>query len=153
MQPSDRQPVAVKCKQCKQINFLFTYGCMYSNYGDRFFFVVSLQRKKMTIGMTNKDEELLVKILNISHQNVMAGKSYSQEEAERFLDQRLYEFRDKMVGTSNRGHITLTRSFLSTIPHSRREAYGGTYRRAGQPLRGNRHRGRVDRGPEWLGCS
>jgi len=49
--------------------------------------------------MANSDEDLLVKILQISHRNVMAGKSYSQEEAERFLDQRLYEFRDKMVGT------------------------------------------------------
>ena len=48
--------------------------------------------------MTN-DEELLVKILKLSHEKVMAGKSFSQEEAERFLDQRLYEFRDKVVGT------------------------------------------------------
>ena len=48
--------------------------------------------------MTN-DEVLLTKILKISHQQVMEGKSFSQEEAERFLDQRLYEFRDKMVGT------------------------------------------------------
>lgn len=49
--------------------------------------------------MTHTDDELLVKILKISHQNVMAGKSYSQEEAELYLDQRLYEFKDKMVGT------------------------------------------------------
>ena len=42
---------------------------------------------------------LLIKILKLSHGQVVAGKSYSQEEAERFLDQRLYEFRDKMVGT------------------------------------------------------
>ena len=48
--------------------------------------------------MTN-DEELLVKILKLSHEQVLAGKTLSQEEAERFLDQRLYEFRDKMVGT------------------------------------------------------
>ena len=48
--------------------------------------------------MTN-EEDLLIKILKHSHEKVMAGKSYSQEEAERFLDQRLYEFRDKMVGT------------------------------------------------------
>ena len=48
--------------------------------------------------MTN-EEDLLVKILKISHRNVLAGKSYSQDEAERFLDQRLYEVRDKMVGT------------------------------------------------------
>ena len=31
--------------------------------------------------MTN-DEEILVKILKLSHDQVMAGKSYSQEEAE-----------------------------------------------------------------------
>lgn len=48
--------------------------------------------------MTN-DEEILVKILKLSHDQVMGGKSYSQEEAEHYLDQRLYEFRDKMVGT------------------------------------------------------
>lgn len=40
--------------------------------------------------MTN-DEELLVKILKLSHERVMAGKSFSQEEAEHYLDQRLYE--------------------------------------------------------------
>lgn len=34
--------------------------------------------------MTN-EEVLLTKILKISHQQVMAGKSYSQEEVERFL--------------------------------------------------------------------
>ena len=45
------------------------------------------------------DEEKLVKILQLSHAQVLAGKSYSQEEADRFLDQRLYEFRDTMVGT------------------------------------------------------
>ena len=38
--------------------------------------------------MTN-DEEILVKILKLSHDQVMAGKSYSQEEAEYYLDQRL----------------------------------------------------------------
>ena len=48
--------------------------------------------------MTN-EEVLLTKILRISHQQVMAGKSYSQEEAEQYLDERLYEFRNKMVGT------------------------------------------------------
>ncbi len=46
------------------------------------------------------EEERLANILKISHQSVLAGKSYSQEEAERFLDNRLYEFRDKVVGTS-----------------------------------------------------
>lgn len=45
------------------------------------------------------DEDLLVKILKHSHEQIMSGKSYSQDEVERFLDQRLYEFRDKMVGT------------------------------------------------------
>lgn len=43
--------------------------------------------------MTNEDE-LLVKILKFSHKQVKVGKTYSQEEAERFLDQRLYEFRN-----------------------------------------------------------
>ena len=38
------------------------------------------------------NEDVLVKILKFSHEQVMAGKTYSQEEAERFLDQRLYEF-------------------------------------------------------------
>ncbi len=46
-----------------------------------------------------RDEDLLVKILKLSHSQVKSGKSYSQYEAELFLDQRLYEFRDKMVGT------------------------------------------------------
>lgn len=46
------------------------------------------------------EEDRLIKILRLSHSQILAGKSYSQEEAERFLDQRLYEFRDKMVGTS-----------------------------------------------------
>jgi len=46
------------------------------------------------------NEDLLVHILKLSHQQVTSGRSFSQEEAERFLDQRLYEFRDKMVGTS-----------------------------------------------------
>ena len=46
------------------------------------------------------EEERLVKILQLSHSQVLAGKSYSQEEAERYLDDRLYEFRNKMVGTS-----------------------------------------------------
>lgn len=45
------------------------------------------------------DEDSLVKILKISHEQIRAGRSYSQEEVERYLDQRLYEFRDKMVGT------------------------------------------------------
>ena len=39
--------------------------------------------------MTNNEEDLLVKILKISHRNVLAGKSYSQEEADRFLDSKL----------------------------------------------------------------
>lgn len=45
------------------------------------------------------DENLLVKILKLSHSQVTAGKSFSQKEAECYLDQRLYEFRDEMVGT------------------------------------------------------
>ena len=35
------------------------------------------------------EEERLVKILQLSHSQILAGKSISQEEAERFLDQRL----------------------------------------------------------------
>ena len=45
------------------------------------------------------DEERLVKILKLSHEQVLAGKSFSQEETDRYLDKRLYEFRNKMVGT------------------------------------------------------
>ena len=45
------------------------------------------------------DEERLVRILQLSHSQILAGNSYSQEEAEHFLDQRLYDFRDKVVGT------------------------------------------------------
>ena len=59
-----------------------------------FTYLCSINRTIMT-----NDEEILVKILKLSHDQVMAGKSYSQEEAEHYLDQRLYEFRDKMVGT------------------------------------------------------
>lgn len=46
------------------------------------------------------DEEALIAILRRSHNDVLAGKTYSQEEAESFLDQRMYELRDTMVGTS-----------------------------------------------------
>ena len=50
-------------------------------------------------GHDMKDEEdILVKILKLSHSQVLAGKTYSLEEAELFLDQRLYDYRDKMVG-------------------------------------------------------
>ena len=45
------------------------------------------------------EEERLIKILQLSHSQVLDGKSYSQEEVERYLDDRLYEFRNKMVGT------------------------------------------------------
>ena len=45
------------------------------------------------------DEEALIAILRRSHEDVMAGKTYSQEEAERFLDHRLYVLRDTMVST------------------------------------------------------
>ena len=58
---------------------------------------VSLQHQKCDSMMN--EEERLVKILQLSHSQVLDGKSYSQEEAERYLDDRLYEFRDKMVGT------------------------------------------------------
>ena len=44
------------------------------------------------------EEERLVKILQISHNQILQGNSVSQEEVERYLDQRLYEFRNKMVG-------------------------------------------------------
>lgn len=44
------------------------------------------------------DEERLIKILQISHSQVVAGKTISQEEVDSYLDQRHYEFRDKMVG-------------------------------------------------------
>ena len=54
--------------------------------------------------MTN-EEELLVKSLKFSHEQVIAGKTYSQEEAERFLDQRLYEFRNKLVGIPGRCNL------------------------------------------------
>lgn len=60
-------------------------------------YFISLQHQKCD-GMMN-EEERLVKILQLSHSQVRAGKSYSQEEAERYLDDRLYEFRNKMVGT------------------------------------------------------
>ena len=52
--------------------------------------------------MTN-DEEILVKILKLSHDQVMAGKSYSQEEAEHYLDQRLQKWRSGqhlLIGSS-----------------------------------------------------
>ncbi len=41
--------------------------------------------------MTN-EEILLTKILKMSHHQVTAGKSFSQEEAERFLDYRLHSY-------------------------------------------------------------
>jgi hypothetical protein len=53
--------------------------------------------RKVIICMMN-DEVRLVKILQISHSQAMAGKTYSQEEVDSYLDQRHYEFRDKMVG-------------------------------------------------------
>lgn len=46
-----------------------------------------------------EDEDLLVKILQLSHRNVMAGKTFSHEEAERYLDQRFYELGNKVVGS------------------------------------------------------
>ncbi len=44
-----------------------------------------------------RNEDALLTILRRSHADVMAGRTFSQEEAERFLDQRMYEARDKMV--------------------------------------------------------
>ena len=35
------------------------------------------------------DEDLLVKILQLSHQKVLEGKTYSQTEVEKYLDERL----------------------------------------------------------------
>ena len=52
-----------------------------------------------TISTIRTDEDALIAILKKSHADVLAGKTYSQEEAERFLDQRIYELRDTMVGT------------------------------------------------------
>ncbi len=36
-----------------------------------------------------EDRNKLVKILQLSHSQILAGKSCSQEETERYLDQRL----------------------------------------------------------------
>lgn len=47
--------------------------------------------------MTN--DEALIAILKKSHDDIVAGRTFSQEEAEMFLTQRMYEFRNKMVGT------------------------------------------------------
>ena len=52
-----------------------------------------------TISTVRTDEDALIAILKKSHADVLAGKTYSQEEAERFLDRRMYELRDTMVGT------------------------------------------------------
>ena len=41
------------------------------------------------------EEERLVKILQLSHSQILAGKSFSQEEAERFLDDRLSHIQNK----------------------------------------------------------
>ena len=80
---------------------------MYARFAVSFFFCLfiwNFQKKSLSLqhqkcdSMMN-EEERLMKILQLSHSQVLAGKSYSQEEAERYLDDRLYEFRDKMVGT------------------------------------------------------
>ena len=55
------------------------------------FFCCIFVANKMIKRMTN-EEILLTKILKMSHQQVTAGKSFSQEEAERFLDDRLYSY-------------------------------------------------------------
>ena len=52
-----------------------------------------------TMATVSTDEDALIEILRKSHADVLAGKTYSQEEADRFLDQRFYELRDTMVGT------------------------------------------------------
>ena len=52
--------------------------------------------EKRAYKMIYKNEDVLVKILKFSHEQVMAGKTFSQEEAERYLDQRLYDFRNKL---------------------------------------------------------
>ena len=52
-----------------------------------------------TIATVRTDEDALIAILRKSHADVLAGKTYSQEEAERFIDQRFYELRDTLVGT------------------------------------------------------
>lgn len=49
--------------------------------------------------MIMNEEDRLVKILQISHRQVLAGRSYTQKEVESFLDRKLYEVRDEMVGT------------------------------------------------------
>ena len=51
------------------------------------------------VNMIMNEEDRLVKILQISHRQVLAGRSYTQKEVESFLDRKLYEVRDEMVGT------------------------------------------------------
>jgi len=49
----------------------------------------------------SNEEDLLVKILMRSHEDVMSGKSYSQEEAEEYLDQRLFRSISRIPGCLN----------------------------------------------------
>ncbi len=55
------------------------------------FFCCIFVANKIIMRMTN-EEILLTKILKMSHHQVTAGKSFSQEEAERFLDYRLHSY-------------------------------------------------------------
>jgi hypothetical protein len=52
------------------------------------------ERNENPRAMTN--DEALIAILKRSHDNIVAGRSFSQEEAEAFINQRMYEIRDKM---------------------------------------------------------
>ena len=62
--------------------------------------ILDAQMELDSKGECETNEDLLVRILKLSHEELMAGKGYSQEDVEHFLDRRLYEFRNKMVGTS-----------------------------------------------------
>lgn len=62
--------------------------------------LLDAQMEMDTTAEPEDNEELLVKILKISHRQVVEGRTYTQEEVERFLDQRMYEFGSKVVGTS-----------------------------------------------------
>ena len=50
-------------------------------------------------GLSLKPYKCTAGKLTIGYGRNIEDKGISQEEAERFLDDRLYEFRDKMVGT------------------------------------------------------
>ena len=93
-----------RAAKLKKSSFFFDESTKFAKGQFSCTFSLSFQKYSVSLPTKNKmlmtnDEELLVKILKLSHEKVMAGKSFSQDEAERFLDQRLYEFRDKVVGT------------------------------------------------------